>query len=114
MNTIDIEQWIDLFDTALMSDDPRVKSQLSRLLMIATLVSQPTTQSNVPILGPIGQLYNEVSRLNREVEALKNDIRHISYFKEKNEYLTAQQAYQSVAEIKKFIPPQFSDYIKNK
>lgn len=68
----DLEQFIDLFDTALASDNPAVKRALKNLLMIATLVD-----SDIPaeqrVRGPLRRLVDDLQNINRRLSQLEHD-----------------------------------------
>lgn len=65
----DLERFIDMFDTALTSDDPRVVETLRRLLMIVVL-TKPEGQEEI---GPLRRLYEDVNHLNRRLNRLEEE-----------------------------------------
>lgn len=75
----DLEQFIDLFDTALASDNPAVKRALKNLLMIATLVDSDLTPEQ-RVKGPLRRLVDDIKNLNSRL----NDIE----YRERGQYKT--------------------------
>jgi hypothetical protein len=69
----DLERFINMFDEALTSNDPRVKNALQSLMMMVIL-TQPEAPSNVRI-GPLRQLYEDVHNINRRLGRVEDDVR---------------------------------------
>lgn len=66
----DLETFIDLFDTALSSDNPSVKRALKNLLMIATLVDSDLTPEQ-RVKGPLRRLVEDLRDVNRRIDVLQ-------------------------------------------
>ena len=66
----DLERFIDMFDTALTSDDPRVVETLRKLLMIVALTRPETPEE----IGPLRRLYEDVRHLNRKIDRLEEEM----------------------------------------
>lgn len=68
----DLEQFVDLFDTAMSSDNPAVKRALKNLLMIASLVD-----SDIPaeqrVEGPLRRLVDDINNLSRRIGQLEQE-----------------------------------------
>ena len=62
-----LEQFVDLFDTAMMSDNPTVKKAFKNLMLVATLVSA----ENEPKIGPLRELVTTVNDLRSRVATLE-------------------------------------------
>jgi hypothetical protein len=78
----DLERFIDMFDEALTSQDPRVMNALRSLMMMVTL-TRPETSSTVHDRreGPLRRLFEDMQHLNRrmhEIESKLTDIRRYS------------------------------------
>lgn len=71
----DLDTFIDLFDEALASDDPRVKRTLQDLLIITALVrsSENHQQDLFERKGPLRRLFDDVHNLNRKLQEIEND-----------------------------------------
>jgi hypothetical protein len=68
----DLDRFINMFDEALTSQDPRVIDALRGLLMIVTL-----TRSEVRTAverGPLRRLVNDVTNLNRRLGVVENRV----------------------------------------
>lgn len=74
----DLERFIDMFDTAMTSEDPRVVETLRKLLMIITL-TQPETGSvaNDRHQGPLRRMFEDMNHLNRRMHDMEDGIRSI-------------------------------------
>jgi hypothetical protein len=68
----DLETFIDLFDTALSSDNPAVKRALKNLLMIATLVDSDLTPEQ-RVKGPLRRLVEDLRDVNRRIDRLQEE-----------------------------------------
>ena len=68
----DLERFINMFDDALTSNDPRVKNALQSLMMMVIL-----TESEAPNrqIGPLRQLYEDVHSINRRLGRVEDDVR---------------------------------------
>ena len=71
----DLNTFIDLFDEALSSDDPRVKRALKDLLIITTLIRSADCQQ--PDLferkGPLRRLFDDLNNISRRVNTLEHN-----------------------------------------
>jgi len=75
----DLERFINLFDEALTSQDPRVVNALRSLMMIVTLTRPETSESVFGSKhGPLRRLFEDLNHLNRRMHSMEdtlNDIR---------------------------------------
>jgi hypothetical protein len=67
-----LEQWVALFDTALTSEDPRVKDQLRKLLMITALTMSPNAA--VTIKGPFSELSDQIISLRNHISRIESEL----------------------------------------
>jgi hypothetical protein len=69
---VDFKHLLDVLDVALSSDNPAVRDQLQKLLMIATLVSteNPSKRMN----GPLSQIFEEITILRNRVGRMEQTI----------------------------------------
>jgi hypothetical protein len=68
----DLDRFINMFDEALTSQDPRVIDALQGLLMIVTL-TRPEAKTSVE-RGPLRRLVDDVTNLNRRLGAVENRV----------------------------------------
>lgn len=71
----DLERFINMFDDALTSTDPRVKNALQNLMMMVIL-----TESDAPgtrMVGPLRQLYEDVHTINRRLHRVEDDVQDL-------------------------------------
>ena len=68
----DLDRFINMFDEALTSEDPRVIDALRGLLMIVAL-TRPEAKTAVE-RGPLRRLVNDVTNLNRRLGAVENRV----------------------------------------
>jgi len=67
----DLETFVDLFDTALCSDNPAVQKALKNLLLIATMV-QSELSAEERMKGPLRQVIDDMRNLNRRLNRLED------------------------------------------
>lgn len=75
----DLERFINMFDEAMTSQDPRVIDTLRSLMMIVTL-TRPES-ATVPIdrnRGPLRRLYDDVHNINRRLQHHEEELRSLS------------------------------------
>jgi hypothetical protein len=65
----DLETFIDLFDTAMTSDNPAVQKALKNLILISALVNSKSDHSLRQ--GPLRRLVEDVKHLNQRVSSLE-------------------------------------------
>lgn len=71
----DLDRFIDMFDQALTSKDPRVVDALRSLLMLTILTRPETDGSAVDVTkGPLRKLVNEQANIVRKVNRLEEDL----------------------------------------
>ena len=111
----DFVKWIDIFDTALTSDSPLVKEQLSKLLMIASLVTTagPSTPNGPfrTILTEIKSLRTGLAQANNNIQALSQQVRRENYYTKdytwdkysESDYAKGQLDADYIAKIRSFI-----------
>jgi hypothetical protein len=102
----DLERFVDMFDEALTSRDPRVIDALRGLMMMVTLTRPESRNSGLHDRnhGPLRRLYEDVNHLNRRMHDMEDNIRQIknsykdrySYPYEKYDY--SMQAAQNMAQ----------------
>lgn len=66
----DLETFVDLFDTALTSDNPTVKRAFKNLLMVSAIAS---AEENLQVLrqGPLRRLVEDMKNLNQRLSNLE-------------------------------------------
>lgn len=71
----DLDRFINMFDEALTSQDPRVIDALRGLLMIVTL-TRPEAKTGIDNQhrGPLRRLVDDVTNLNRRLGAVENRV----------------------------------------
>ena len=75
----DLERFVDMFDEALTSQDPRVMNALRSLMMMVTLTRPESRDSGLHDrnTGPLRRLYEDVNHLNRRLHSLEDDVRQM-------------------------------------
>ena len=69
----DLERFIDLFDEAMTSKDPRVVETLRNLMMIVTLTRPETYNEHSRRAGPLRRLFEDMHDLNRRIRHLEEE-----------------------------------------
>jgi hypothetical protein len=72
----DLETFIDLFDTAMTSDNPAVKKALKNLILISTLVDAKSDYGSRH--GPLRRLVEDVKHLNQRLTSLEMEKQYRS------------------------------------
>ena len=72
----DLERFIDMFDTALTSNDPRVVETLRKLMMIVALTRPETPPTERT--GPLRRLFEDMNHLNRRLHEVEDSLRRVS------------------------------------
>jgi hypothetical protein len=67
----DLETFVDLFDTAITSDNPAVQKALKNLLMVVTLVHAKQDGLQDP-QGPLRRVIDDIQNLNRRLSRLED------------------------------------------
>lgn len=96
----DLERFIDMFDEAMTSQDPRVIDALRNLLMIVTLTRPEVRATHDRNSGPLRRLFEDMHHLNRRLYDIEATIRRVSAKPEEKAYQAkiAMQASQDIAQ----------------
>jgi hypothetical protein len=115
----DLERFVDMFDEALTSQDPRVVNALRSLMMMVTLTRPESRDQNS---GPLRRLFEDVNHLNRRMHGMEDEIRRLGNrtesYKDKYSYpyerfsMAASQA--MAAQIDQDVLNQFKPSVLNK
>lgn len=75
----DLERFVDMFDEALTSQDPRVVKTLRDLMMIVAL-TRPESKNPMRDRqsGPLRRLYEDMNHLNRRLHDVEDSLRRVS------------------------------------
>jgi hypothetical protein len=75
----DLERFVDMFDEALTSKDPRVMNALRSLMMMVTLTRPESRDSGLHDRnhGPLRRLYEDVNHLNRRMHDMENNVQRM-------------------------------------
>lgn len=73
----DLETFVDLFDTAMTSDNPAVKKALKNLILISTLVDANSDHGLRQ--GPLRRLVEDIKHLNQRVSSLESEKQYKTY-----------------------------------
>lgn len=67
----DLEAFIDLFDTAMSSNNPAVQKALKNLLMISTIVNSETPKKD-QVIGPLRRMQDAMQSFNQRIAVLES------------------------------------------
>ena len=75
----DLERFIDMFDEAVNSRDPRVVNALRSLMMIVTLTRPESRDSGLQDrnAGPLRRLFEDMNHLHRRLERVEHEHRQM-------------------------------------
>jgi hypothetical protein len=68
----DLETFVDLFDTAISSDNPAVQRALKNLLMIAAIVNAEDAEAGMR-QGPLKRVLEDQRNIIRRLDRIEND-----------------------------------------
>lgn len=74
----DFGRFIDMFDQAMTSRDPRVTDAL-RSLMLMVILTKPEVDANPAVdreRGPLRRMYDDLGNLSRRMSRVEEEIRH--------------------------------------
>jgi len=71
----DLEQIVEIFDTALESNDQRIKDALRALLTITVLCTAERPQEK--IMGPFERMLDDMRNLNRRLGRLEDEVQDL-------------------------------------
>jgi hypothetical protein len=73
----DLERFVDMFDEAVNSQDPRVMDALRGLMMMVTLTRPESRDSGLHDrnAGPLRRLYEDMNHLHRRLERVEEQVR---------------------------------------
>ena len=82
----DLERFIEMFDTAMMSNDPRIKQALRQLMMMVILTDSgdhESKQRRDP--GPLQEMFDDLKDLRRRVHDIER--RMLATFPRESEHI---------------------------
>jgi hypothetical protein len=74
----DLERFIDMFDEALTSQDPRVMDALRGLMMMVTLTRPEIKTAHSRNHGPLRRLFEDMNHLNRRMHDMEDKVNAMS------------------------------------
>lgn len=76
----DLERFIEMFDEAMTSNDPRVKNALRQLMMMVILTDARDHEAKQhDDIGPLRRMFEDLNFLKRKLHLLENDIQSIKH-----------------------------------
>lgn len=97
----DMERFVDLFDEAMTSSDPRVIETLRKLMMIVALTRPEDRSHSIDRrTGPLRQMYEDVRSCHRRISDLEetvktfmhNETQKASWYSQEEKYKMALEA----------------------
>ena len=73
----DLERFVNLFDEAMTSQDPRVMETLRSLMMIVALTRPESTDSHLERKGPLRRAFEDMHHVYRRLEQLEDNYRSL-------------------------------------
>ena len=74
----DLERFVDMFDEALTSQDPRVIDALRGLMMMVTLTRPEIKTEHSRNNGPLRRLFEDMNHLNRRMHDMEDKVNAMS------------------------------------
>ena len=84
----DLERFVDMFDEAMTSRDPRVMNALRSLMMMVTLTRPESRDSGLHDRnsGPLRRMYEDMNQLHRRIERVEGLISRVERSQSKDDY----------------------------
>jgi hypothetical protein len=84
----DLERFVDMFDEALTSRDPRVMDALRSLMMMVTLTRPESRQHLIEDRqsGPLRRMFEDMNQLHRRIERVEEELRQAERSRSKDDY----------------------------
>jgi len=73
----DLERFVNMFDEAMTSDDPRVMETLRSLMMIVTLTRPESYDVNNPRKGPLRRAFEDQNHMWKRFEQMEEELRQM-------------------------------------
>jgi len=73
----DLERFVDMFDEAMTSQDPRVIETLRSLMMIVTMTRPESTDIYNPRKGPLRRAFEDMNHLWKRFEQMEEELRQM-------------------------------------
>lgn len=70
----DLERFVEMFDEALTSDDPRVKNALRQLMMMVILTDEGDREAGARREGPLRRMQQDMRDMMRKMNRLEEEI----------------------------------------
>lgn len=91
----DLERFIEMFDEALTSQDPRVMNALRSLMMMVTLTRPETSESAIGSKhGPLRRLFEDLNHLNRRMHSMEDEIQQLRRYASRVESESEKYRYE--------------------
>ena len=82
----DLERFIEMFDEAMTSQDPRVIDSLRNLMMIVALTRPEAHENHNRHHGPLRRLFEDMHTLNSRMQRMQDDINNLRYREQDKAY----------------------------
>ena len=73
----DLERFVNMFDEALTSQDPRVMETLRSLMMIVTLTRPESNDAHYDRKGPLRRAFEDMNHLWKRLEQMEEELRQM-------------------------------------
>jgi hypothetical protein len=74
----DLERFVDMFDEAMTSQDPRVMDSLRSLMMMVLLTRPEIKTEHSRNNGPLRRLFEDMNHLNRRMHDMEDKVNAMS------------------------------------
>ena len=74
----DLERFVDMFDEAMTSQDPRVMDSLRSLMMMVLLTRPEIKTEHSRSDGPLRRLFEDMNHLNRRMHDMEDKVNAMS------------------------------------
>lgn len=75
----DLERFVNMFDEALTSQDPRVMETLRSLMMIVTLTRPESWEQSSPKKGPLRRAFEDMDHMWKRIGQMEEELKQMHH-----------------------------------
>jgi hypothetical protein len=96
----DLERFVNMFDEALTSQDPRVMETLRSLMMIVTLTRPESWEQSSPKKGPLRRAFEDMDHMWKRIGQMEEELKQMHQRMSQSDRELGQWHRQEIAEEK--------------
>lgn len=96
----DLERFVNMFDEALTSQDPRVMETLRSLMMIVTLTRPESWEQSSPKKGPLRRAFEDMDHMWKRIGQMEEELKQMHHRMSQSDRELGRWPRQEIAEEK--------------